>query len=909
MKKLYFAIFLLLITSRWIATFAQTTPPAISYPSPQTYNAGVTIAPLAPLNSGGAVPVGFYAQASNFTGSGLYGFVDGAPATARFGNAVSITKDPSGNYYVADANNNCIRKIDPSGVVSTFAGSGVKGKDDGAANVATFSYPTGVAADAAGNIYVADYGNHIIRKITPAGVVSTLAGNGFSGTANGTGSNAQFNLPYGLVVDPTTGDIIVADTYNNVIRSITPAGVVSTLAGSYRIGSTNGTAANASFWGPHGVAIDKAGNIFVVDRFNGQIRKITPTGTVSLFSSGQYYLPVGIAVDNVNNLYVTNQEGFITRANPAGVTSIFAGQPGAPDALVNGIDTASRFSGYMGILFDESGSLLLADPKNFRIRRIELTGYHADSDLPPGLSMSNTGTISGTATQLSPAANYAISAYNTAGVSSANVNIQVVQSGQTITFPPIPAKKYGDVNFASNAVSSNKTIPLTYSSSDPSVAFIAADSIHIVGAGTTQITVNQAGNPSFSAATPVTQTLMVSTTPLTITARDNFKRQGDDNPVLTATYTGFVRGEDSTTLNLQPAITTTAVKASPGGSYPITFSGASSRNYTITYVAGTLSVLPAPTITAGGPLTFANGGQVTLTANPNGNSYTYQWLKDSVAIPGATGSSYIAKASGNYAVDVYVNNYHRTSPAVKVTATLILPANNFKILLTGGSCKGGNDGSITITPVIVTDYTAFITGGGFSSSYSFRDVLKINSLKPGPYSLCITVDGQTYQQCFSVNITEPKDLSLFSTINKDLNTINLQMSGSAGGYTVKLNDVEYKTSKSDITLPLKIGENRIVVFTDKLCQGIIEKIVTMNDKITPYPNPFQNILNVNIGNDAVKNAAYDVISVTSGKVVYSGKSSNQAGVMRVDLSGIPGGIYYFKLNLDNKESAFKIIKQ
>jgi streptogramin lyase len=165
-------------------------------------------------------------------------------------------------------------------MASTLAGTGAAGADNGAGNIATFDLPEGVAVDGAGNVYVADNGNDLIRKITPDGVVSTLAGNGQAGSANGTGIAASFNSPFGVAVDGT-GNVYVADAGNNLIRKISPTGAVNTFAGSGAKGAKDGTGLAATFNTPAGVAVDAAGNVYVADENNNLIRKITTGGIVA----------------------------------------------------------------------------------------------------------------------------------------------------------------------------------------------------------------------------------------------------------------------------------------------------------------------------------------------------------------------------------------------------------------------------------------------------------------------------------------------------------------------------------------------------------------------------------------------------------------------------------------------------
>jgi streptogramin lyase len=212
---------------------------------------------------------------TTLAGSGAMGYADLTGTAAQFNYPEGVAVDSTGNVYVADYFNNCIRKITPAGVVSTFAGSSTKGYKDGIGTDAQFYAPLAVAVDSADYVYVADFANNAIRKITPAGVVTTLAGGGTEGFANGTGMAAQFYWPKGVAVD-SAGYVYVADTYNNRIRKISPAGVVTTLAGNGTGGFANGTGTAAQFNWPKGVAVDSTGNVYVADTYNHAVRKLVP---------------------------------------------------------------------------------------------------------------------------------------------------------------------------------------------------------------------------------------------------------------------------------------------------------------------------------------------------------------------------------------------------------------------------------------------------------------------------------------------------------------------------------------------------------------------------------------------------------------------------------------------------------
>ncbi|HEY1661736.1 MAG TPA: NHL repeat-containing protein [Verrucomicrobiae bacterium] len=325
------------------------------------------------------------------------GSTDGVGTNALFDALTGIAVDNAGNLYVADTDNSTIREVSPAEAVRTLAGaaSGSIGSTDGTGSAARFKYPSSVAMDKSGNIYVADSQNDTVRQVTPAGSVFTLAGlAGNSGSLNGVAGNARFYDPTGIATDPH-GNIYVADTLNNTIRRITPAGVVSSIAGSAgNSGSFDGTNDSAWFYRPAGIAADTNGNLYVADTDNNTIRKITPVGTnwvvntiaglAGYFGStdgtntiARFNSPRGLTVDLLGNIFVADTfNNTIREITPVGtnwVVSTISGQA-ENSGNADGTGTNALFSEPFGIAVDDADNLYVGDSDNSEIRRIAPIG-------------------------------------------------------------------------------------------------------------------------------------------------------------------------------------------------------------------------------------------------------------------------------------------------------------------------------------------------------------------------------------------------------------------------------------------------------------------------------------------------------------------------------------------------------
>lgn len=278
---------------------------------------------------------------TTFAGTGLatYGGDGGQATAAQLSNPTGIALDASGNVYISDYNNHRIRKVSPNGVISTFAGNGNGGYtgDGGLATNAELNLPSTLIFDAAGNAYIADHANSCIRKVSASGIITTIAGTGTAGYSGdgGPATSAQLSYPTGLVFD-AQGNLFVADRSNNVVRKITPAGIITTFAGTGIAGFSGdgGPATNAQFADVNGIDFDAAGNLYIADKYNNRIRKVNTAGIVSTFAG-------------------TGVQGY--------------GGDGGPAANAN-------LNLPFGITFDQAGNAYIDDWNNMRIRKILPSG-------------------------------------------------------------------------------------------------------------------------------------------------------------------------------------------------------------------------------------------------------------------------------------------------------------------------------------------------------------------------------------------------------------------------------------------------------------------------------------------------------------------------------------------------------
>ncbi len=338
---------------------------------------------------------------SNFTGNTISKItaLNTVSTFISINKPIAICIDTNGGFLVSQYDDHKISKVTPTGVVSSYSGTGVAGCDDSNNSIATFNSPTATCVDAAGNVYVADQLNHLVRKITPAGVVSTVAGTaGVAGYVDATGTAAKFNQPVGIAID-AQNNLYVSEYLNHTVRMITPAGVVSTLAGTGAVGAVDATGAAASFWNPGNLCVDDAGFVYLADRSNMKIRKIEiSSGVVTTFAgtgtagsangtrlAATFNYPSDITFEKASgNFYVSDEyNNQIRKISPAGMVSKVAGSGAIGNA--DGAANVATFDRPSGIFADASCNLYVTQYNGSVVRKIDTNG--------------NVSTYAGSATQ------------------------------------------------------------------------------------------------------------------------------------------------------------------------------------------------------------------------------------------------------------------------------------------------------------------------------------------------------------------------------------------------------------------------------------------------------------------------------------------------------------------------------
>jgi uncharacterized protein (TIGR02145 family) len=411
--------------------------PNIAYDSIYRFTLNQPIDTISPVSLGSKV-IGRYGLVTTVAGTGQIGSTNGAPGSSEFNFPTDVEVDINGNVYVTDRNNHKIRKITSNGIVTTLAGLPTNGNGfaDGTGDAAAFSLPTGLAIDSSGNILVADRSSNRIRKITPEGVVSTIAGEGNFGTDDGYNTSAKFTYPYDITVDPL-GNIWVTDEFNHLIRKIDKSGYVSTIAGTGVYGSQDGSGTSASVNWPEGIQLSNDGKLLFTDFGNNKIRSIDQYGKVETYAgtgnaglinsnrlSSTFQYPGDITQDKGGVIFVADKDNHVIRkilSNGEVTTVAGTGTIGSEDGYAD----SSSFYYPTGVAVDSIGNIYVADQWNHKIRKIE-RGFKVTPSLPEGLYIDSIGRILGVPIVASPETIYTVIAENNYGSDTATFSLSVL---------------------------------------------------------------------------------------------------------------------------------------------------------------------------------------------------------------------------------------------------------------------------------------------------------------------------------------------------------------------------------------------------------------------------------------------------------------------------------------------------
>ncbi|OJJ19187.1 hypothetical protein BKI52_20460 [marine bacterium AO1-C] len=638
---------------------------------------------------------------STIAGTGTMGFSgDGGLATAaQLNRPARVMLDATGNVYISDLGNNRIRKIDAgTGNISTIAGTGVAGAsgDGSLATAAQLNAPSGLAIDASGNIYIADQGNHRVRKIDAGtGNISTITGTGvagFSGDA-GLATAAQVNRPAGLTIDGS-GNIYIADENNNRVRKIDAGtGNISTVAGFGLPGSfgDGGVATSAAVFSPTDVALDASSNLYIVNKNSGRIRRVNATNQIisTIAGSGGMVLgllegnalsarfnnPTAIAIDAQGNIYFNNTgNNAIRKLTPATTLEFKQNTTMIASSRSHSFGTgALNATIQVDFTISNTGSIALNLSNMTANGDFSIVGTPAttvatgnSTTITVAMNTSSAGAKSGTLTFKSNDLNIVTYTVNLSGT--------VNKVDQAITFGALTTKTFGDATFNLTATASSG-LGVTYTSSNTSVATISGDKVTIVGAGTTTITASQAGDVTYNAATDVPQTLTINKIAQTITfGALGTKTFGDAAFTLSGTTSsglGVTYTSSDATVATVSGNTVTIVGA---GTATITASQAGNNNYNAaTDVSQTLTINKAnQTITfdLGANATKIVGDaafDLTATGGASGNAILY--VSSNTAVATISGSTVTIVGPGTTTITASQagnNNYNAATDVTQV---------------------------------------------------------------------------------------------------------------------------------------------------------------------------------------------------------------------------------------------------
>ncbi len=905
------------------------------------------------------------------SGNGIQGYSgdDSVATSAKLFNPIGVAVDGAGNIYIADASNHRIRKVTAlTGIISTIAGNGTGayGGDDSAATLAKLNNPSGITLDGSGNIYIADASNFRIRKITVStGIISSVAGNG-SAAYRGDGSAAtmaNLNNPTGVALDGS-GNIFIADLYNQRVRKITKStGIISTVAGNgiNAYGGDSSAATLANLNSPNGIAVDSSGNIYIADRSNHRIRKITAsTGIISTVAgseslgfggyggdgsaatSARLNYPMGVAIDGSGNIYIAdvNNQRIRKVTESTGIISTIAGTGTAGFTGDGNVANLARLNSPIGVTVDGTGNIYIADANNQRIRKVTASTGIINTVAGNGtLGDGGDGSIATSANLYSPSGSAVDGSGNIYIADYGNQRIRKVTAFTGIISTVAGNGTQGNLGDGSEATLANLYYPI-------SVALDVLGNIYIADKNNNKIrkVTNLIGNNIISSSQTIcagsAPAIIIGSTPIGATGSYAYTWLRST----TSATSGFTAMPSSNTINYSPGVLTqntwlkryvvsSSITDTSAAVAIIINTPIANNNITNTSQTICLGSIPAP-ITA----TTATGG--------NGTSYKYKWLK---SLTGATIG--FANAGGNDSVQNFISN--------ALTQTTW-----FKRKVISGVCNADTttELSVTVIPTITSNtisgsaqsicsgsipepITATIATGGNGTTYNYKWLKSITSATTGFANAGgndsiqnFTSNALTQNTWFKRKVTSGvcnvdttaallvtvKPIPVTSTISGKTSGAKLDtasysvngLSGSVFNWVVSGATIQSGTGSNKIQVKWSTTGTQLVKVTETSNQGCIGvqkslyvNITTsigmnelkINNQIIIYPNPFSETIHISLLNNLKLEKAiiYDLVG---NEIINSNKNE-------IDASSLKSGVYLIMIvdNIGNSYSK-KLIK-
>ncbi len=696
---------------------------------------------------------------------------DGGLATsAELWFPADIAFDGAGDLYIADSagDDNRIRKV-TNGIINTVAGVGTSGYngDNIQATTAELSGPRGIVVDGAGNLCIADSGNNRIRKVTPGGIISTVAGNGTAGYGGdgGPATSAELNNPTSVAMDGA-GSLYIADTGNNRIRSVSPGGTITTVAGNGTAGSSGdgGPATKAEFYYPAGVAVDGAGNLYIGDTGNNRVRMVAPGGVITTVAGNGYgeggtgsggvitgsggfsgdggpatsaelNNPEGVAVDGAGNLYIADSTNHrIRKVTPGGIITTVAGDGGCAELglgegnCYNG-DNITATSAYLrypsNVVVDTVGNLYIADYWNWRVRKMDVSDppafnfdsiFVGDTSAPIDVSVLNLGNTTLDIPEISTALPYTFTDPYTSCSATGQTLASAASCGLGIEFKPTEIGPYsGSVVLTDNTLNlaaATQTIRLNGDGVQPQTITFPNPGTQTYGVPPITLKATASSNLPVSYEV-ISGPAAVSGSTLTITGGGVVTVQASQNG--NADYGSAT--PVSVTFTVNPA-TQIITFPNPGtqtfGVAPITLKASASSNLAVSY-----AVTWGPARVSGSTLTLTEPGLVTVEATQAGNADYAAATPVSITFTVTPGTpTYSSGNFGSVAVGAATGSTHTfsfTIPSGTILETISVltsGAPNLDFTVTGGTCaKGTTNTTCTVQVQFLPKFAGTRLGG------------------------------------------------------------------------------------------------------------------------------------------------------------------------------------------------------